>query len=296
MSAQTDLKARAKSFIVENLNKIRNTMGVDTAQILNVMNDAGYKVSSTSVRRYLSELIEEGTILKEGKLYSAPRIDHVEEEVAEEVAEPVVEEEVAEEVTEENIKEVDDGKIVETSLKIASDIIRSGKTATFNVEYTNGKTRSFACNNMDRLEGVVSKVIPDESLVQKVEVFEATAATIPQSSTPETKPVEKKEEKKKPEVQEKKKKEPAKTTKAAPKPPKASKYTRAHALADVLKQVKLTDKRMTKADLIMHSNNQYIGHGGKDNLKEAKWYFNNVIGILELMGTIKVDGEVVEVA
>lgn len=293
MSAQSDLKARAKSFISEKLSLIKDGLGMDTAAILSLLMESGYKVSDTSVRRYVSELMEDGIIKKVDNLYKIVR--HV-SEVIEEVAEDLIEEAADQIMGEENIEEVDDDKILETVIRLASDIIRAGKTASFLATFKDETVKTFACNNLERLPSVISKILPDESLIQKVEVCEATAATIPV-----TKSEEKAEEKKVEEKAEEKKKggrtkksEPA--TKPATKPAKPSKYTRANALADVLKETKLQKKRYTKADLIMHSNNQYIGHGGKDNLKEAKWYFSNVIGILELMGVVKVDGEVIEVA
>lgn len=294
MSAQTELKARAKKHLVERLSESDHVDGCDLAGITHLLSLGGYTVSRTSVRRYIAELVESGELvkdmIKEGNWFAAEM-----KKEAEEVAEPVLEEPAAEE----NIEEVDDGKIIETVRKLSSEIIRSGKTASFTVEMKDGSSKTYACNNLERLDSVITKIIPDESLVSKVEVCEATAATVP---SPSQKTVEKK-----PEVQEEKKKggrtkksEPVAKEQKEPKtkpakPAKPSKYTRAHALADVLKQSKLTIARLTKADLIMHSNNQYIGHGGKDNLKEAKWYFSNVVGILELMGTIRVDGEHVEV-
>lgn len=289
MSAQSDLKARAKSFISEKLSLIKDGLGMDTAAILSLLMESGYKVSGTSVRRYVSELMEDGIIEKVDNLYKIVR--HV-SEVIEEVAEDLIEEAADQIMGEENIEEVDDDKILETVIRLASDIIRAGKTASFLATFKDETVKTFACNNLERLPSVISKILPDESLIQKVEVCEATAATIPVTKS-EEKAEEKKVEEK---AEEKKKGGRTKKSEPATKPAKPSKYTRANALADVLKETKLQKKRYTKADLIMHSNNQYIGHGGKDNLKEAKWYFSNVIGILELMGVVKVDGEVIEVA
>lgn len=278
MSAQTDLKARAKSAIVNQLTAMPSR-GIGTSDILVYLTAEGYKVSPSTIRRYMAELIEEGLAVKEDSLFkSSPQV--AEEVVVVEVQEPVVEEKIA--------------KIIKNH---AYAIIKQGRTAEITITFTDGMEKQFAANSMERLDFALSKIIPDEDLVGAFSVGEVS-----KTPTPVPPPSEmKKDETKKP--ADKKGNKPPATPKEKPskpskpaKPAKPAKYTRANALADVLKQVKLTDKRMTKADLIMHSNNQYIGHGGKDNLKEAKWYFNNVIGILELMGTIKVDGEVVEVA
>lgn len=64
--------------------------------------------------------------------------------------------------------------------------------------------------------------------------------------------------------------------------PCKKRYTRAQALADAIKMGGAHDVN----DLIETSNSFYVQHGGKDNLKESKWFANYGLGLLESLGVL----------
>ena len=76
-----------------------------------------------------------------------------------------------------------------------------------------------------------------------------------------------------------------------PKPKKANKpasapskrYTRARALADMINSGAV----FSKDDLIKMSNTYYAQNGGKDNMKEARWFANYSFNLLEGLGILE---------
>ena len=102
-------------------------------------------------------------------------------------------------------------------------------------------------------------------------------------SAPKEKPAPKKE---KPAP----KKEKPKAEKTA-KEPAAKKVTRIQATAQALTAAAKKKKNHTAEDLIAASNEVYMNNGGKDNPREAKYFYNIIVGALAEMDQLSIDGD-----
>jgi hypothetical protein len=80
-------------------------------------------------------------------------------------------------------------------------------------------------------------------------------------------------------------KEEKKAAKKAKKAPAKPRFTRQCALVGTFKAC---PSSLTKDELLADANERYVKSGGKDNIKEQAWVYNNCIKILTAMGWVKI--------
>lgn len=230
-------------------------------------------------------------------------LDGIMEKVAEIEEE---EEEAAEDLPEKPEVVVEDEDLISSIKMAARKIMDSGRLAeievSFSTEEPDVPVKMFA-SSIEKLDAILKKLDQVKDTIYKVEVTEIKSSSVPpkkkeekaQEKDPKSTP-KKSRRTKGAGASQKKDPAPASTT-AAPRkksnrtiPPKRkNKYTRANALAEYFS----THGGGTKEEIIAGSNQLYVQNGGKDNLKESKWFFNNSLSLLELMNVVKVDGETV---